>query len=53
MYKFYINCTRTYNINYRFFIKKTDLKQVSSVGKASNEYFEMTSLWNEKYEWYP
>jgi len=47
---FYINYTRTHIINCCHFIKKTDFKQVGSVGKASNEYFEMTSLWNEKYE---
>jgi len=46
---FYINYTRIHNINCRYFIKKTDLKQVGSVGKASNKYFEMTSFWNEKY----
>jgi hypothetical protein len=46
---FYINYTRTH-INYRYFIKKTDLKQVGSFGKASNEYFEMRALWNEKYQ---
>jgi len=47
---FYTNYTRTHIINCRYFIKRTDLIQAGSVGKASNEYFEMTGLWNEKYE---
>ena len=51
----YTNYKWTHNINCRYFVTKSDLKSISTeeaglVGRASNEYFEMTDLRNEKYE---